>query len=307
MLTELAKTHGVVLLYHATFTTVPEQLAGGLHNITPAELASQLDEVARYFTFVDVDTFAAAIIDDNDASGLVSVTFDDGYRCVAERSLQVFEERNIPFTMYLNGRTLTGQPFWRDKVRAIVASGLDEAFTQTYPQFKNPQRKAFYRYSKHPSNPSNEVEKAIDEFMQANGLDVSRNAWCLNNVNELPDHPLISYGNHGYSHYVMSSLDEKTQTDEVEKTQSILEHLPNHNISRMFSMPFGGSDDYNKITEQVVVNAGFSAMLMSRAGLNRHQAGEQTEKKSRIKLPLIERFMPKSGAIAAQLISTCPS
>ena len=115
---------GLVLLYHSVFESLPKPLDGTIHNTTPETLRRQLEAVGREFTFVSVDELAVM----KNPTGFAAVSFDDGYRCVLEEGLAVFESLQIPFTLYLNGGTFNGRPNWRDKVRTLESASLVEEF-----------------------------------------------------------------------------------------------------------------------------------------------------------------------------------
>ena len=44
-----------ILLYHSTFTEVPNDLKEGLHNVTPESLYKQVEWFKKYFDIVEID------------------------------------------------------------------------------------------------------------------------------------------------------------------------------------------------------------------------------------------------------------
>ena len=69
----------------------------------------------------------------------------------------------------------------------------------------------------------------------------------VSNKNNLINNEYVSYGNHTYNHYVLSSLTEQEQYYEINHNMKLLKKL-NINLSKVFAFPFGGMNDYNKLT-----------------------------------------------------------
>jgi len=287
-LAAIARESGLVLLYHGVWAEPPAALAGGLHNVTPDTLGRQLELINRHFTVVGVDEFAAA----RSRKGLAAVSFDDGYLCVLEEGLPVFEAFEIPFTIYVNGSSFNGQTFWRDKVRFISERDLVEAFEEFMAGIQTPGKRKFYRYTKDPSNNSLHVVDQLDQFIEQRGLtaEVQReHRYCFDSTKYLIAHPLIAYGNHSQSHYVMSSLSPDQQREEIEATAALLATNPSINTSELFSIPFGEERDFDAATVQAARDCGYTGVLLSRAKAHvrdQHMFG----------LPAFDRLMPRDLA-----------
>ncbi|GJL82117.1 MAG: hypothetical protein DHS20C01_17510 [marine bacterium B5-7] len=264
-LSRLSNSAGVVLLYHATFARVPSSLAKGLHNIRPEILRTQIEGLARYFKFIDVDEFA--ILDD--PRGYAAVSFDDGYRCIFDEALPIFEELNIPITVYLNGINFAGGSFWRDKVRLVENHGWTSEFERFSDAFKSVSGKRFYRYSKNPAINSRIIDQELDRFIAHKGGIDTRVTACVDNIDDLPRHPLVGYGNHSQHHYVLSSLDATEQHLEITATDDLLERIENAHISKLFSVPFGDVGDFNEETVRILKDANYNHVLMSRGHAHR--------------------------------------
>ena len=76
-------------------------------------------------------------------------------------------------------------------------------------------------------------------------------------------HGLISYGNHSKNHYVMSSLSEDEQYEEIISFDKYY-HKKNFKRSNVFSLPFGGDKDLNSSTVNILLDEGYDAIFMSR-------------------------------------------
>jgi peptidoglycan/xylan/chitin deacetylase (PgdA/CDA1 family) len=119
-----------ILLYHATFATVPKDLSRRLHNVAPVELYRQLSWLRRRFRFISIDEW----LESRNRRGTAVVTFDDAYKCVFEEALPVLETLGIPATVFINGITLEGKNQWRDKVRYLISHSLVAEFLEWLPE-----------------------------------------------------------------------------------------------------------------------------------------------------------------------------
>lgn len=281
-LESLAAGGGLVLLYHAAFEAPPAVMASGLHNVRPTVIDAQLRHLSRHFDFVDVDSFAGM----SDPRGHAAVTFDDGYRSVFEYALPVFESLGIPFTVYLNGTNFEGGGFWRDKVRFIGNMGWISEFESFMRGIAVPAGQRFYRYTKLPEVNSRTMDAELDRFLEFKGATDRLPRLCVSDRGELPRHPLVSYGNHGHHHYVLSSLDPDDQVAEIERTRDLLETLEGRRISRLFSIPFGEARDVDRAACEALHTAGYHTMLMSRNRIQRCVSEMHG-------ISVVERFMPK--------------
>ena len=279
-----------VLLYHSVSACVPRELARGLHNVRPDVFAAHLEWLRRRYRIVFVDEFAVA----EDRSGLAAITFDDAYVSVFREAWPVLQELNIPATVFVNGAVMCGSVFWRDKVRCIINAGLVAEFEQVSGALRKRRGQAFYEYSKDPRNDSAVVTELIDTFLSTRAVASDELRFCVNDPDQLVRSPLLSYGNHGQNHFVMSSLSRERQAREIAETQAVLKAVPGITISKVFAVPFGGTRDCNGATHRLIQEAGYLAAAMSRNRLNRKVA-------RRGRISVIERLMPDERPLDVQL------
>ena len=285
------ETHGLVLLYHSISEHPPRAPGGTIHNLLPDTLARHVEQAATHFDLVDLETFLQAA----DRSGMAAVTFDDGYRNVIEQALPVLESLNVRPTLFLNPVTLTGHWNWRDKVRQVIADGQEAAFTESCPLENGGRR--FYRTSKDPGNNSARVDHCLDRFLDGKDLDIYPSFPYMLSAELDTGQSTFDVGNHGYHHYVMSSLSADEQDWEIRAAHSFLEHLAPGRVSRCFSAPFGGSPDVNDITLERVLENGYDGILMSRQRLQ-PGTGSNTPRGG---LQVIERFMPRTDDLWTEI------
>ena len=63
-------------------------------------------------------------------------------------------------------------------------------------------------------------------------------------------------GGHTISHPVLSMLDKREQSNEIDVSTSILKSLTNEDIS-IFAYPYGGKGSFDSITERILKKSGF--------------------------------------------------
>ena len=281
-LEELASNNGLVLLYHAVFEAIPDGLDGTLHNIPPKVMQRQLEHIGRCFEFTTLDALGAM----KNPAGYASVSFDDGYQCVLVEGLPVFERLSIPFTVYVNGGTIDGQPSWRDKVRLLENRGWIEEFEKQMQGIDPVPGKRFYRYSKMPVNNSESVDRELDRFLESRGGREFLLEFLLNAPDQLVSHELLTWGNHSQNHYVMSSLNDEQIRSQIQATRDLL-NLKKCRSSEWFSVPFGDVNDFNERVAGIATEMGYCGCLLSRYRLQGqpfHCYGH----------PALERYMPRS-------------
>ncbi|MEZ5581427.1 MAG: polysaccharide deacetylase family protein [Candidatus Competibacteraceae bacterium] len=278
---EKAKHCAPVLLYHANFSEPPADLVNNLHNVTPAVMHRQLTMLKKHFQFVFVDELAAS----GCRPGLAAVTFDDGYLTVLDKALEVLADLDIPCTVFLNGCTFDNRIFWRDKVRFIINNQLIDAWNGFTANRFTLAGQSFYYSTKDPANNSKAIDQAIDQFLAAQNVAAQTFRYCLHEINQLKPHPLVAYGNHSHHHYVLSSLTESEQYEEIRATHELLQRIPEIQTSALFSIPFGKPRHFNAGTLRCARELDYTGVLLSRDQLNVSAPNRQEN------MPLLERFM----------------
>ena len=256
-----------ILLYHSTYSDVPKNLEKNIHNVTPEIMYKQIKWIKKYFDVVEVDELFK---EGTDISGKAAITFDDAYQSVLSAALPLLESLNTPCTIFVNGISLTNKPFWRDKVRFIINQSLIDdflAFCSYFAKTNNISNKNFYGMTKHVNVNSAELDYLLDNFFQERQIRMDEICYCVNNEKKLIDHPLISYGNHSYNHYVLSTLSEEEQDREIGKNHNMLKKL-NLKLSKIFSIPFGEDKDFNLNTVKIIKKYGYHGFLYSRKAIN---------------------------------------
>ncbi|NJN45727.1 MAG: polysaccharide deacetylase family protein [Candidatus Competibacteraceae bacterium] len=278
---EKAKHSAPVLLYHANFSEPPADLVDNLHNVAPAIMHRQLAMLKSRFQFVFVDELAES----GCRPGLAAVTFDDGYLTVLDEALEVLTDLEIPCTVFLNGCTFDNRIFWRDKVRFIINNQLVAAWNEFTANRFTVAEQSFYYSTKDPANNSKAIDQVLDQFLASQHVATQTFRYCLHEINQLKSHPLVAYGNHSHHHFVLSSLTESEQYEEIRATHELLQRIPGIQTSALFSIPFGKPRHFNAGTLRCARALGYTGVLLSRDRLNFSPPEWQEN------LPLLERFM----------------
>jgi peptidoglycan/xylan/chitin deacetylase (PgdA/CDA1 family) len=287
-LKSLATNYGIVLLYHSINPENPGKPVESIHNISPHDFSQHIQDLSPFFSFVSLEVFSSS----PNKTGLAAITFDDGYKNILKNAIPVLEKHQIPGTLFINGITFEGKYNWRDKVRHIIRYQNEQDFLQnSNSKFQDGR---FYRFSKSQQNNSRLFDKELDRYFKEKTIDVYSNYPYLKLEDLILDHPLLTYGNHTYNHYVLSSLEKTEQKHEIFEGQRALQPLPEEIISGCFSAPFGGYSDITKETLSLCSEAGYHSILMSRQQL-------QPPLSETNKVQIIERFMPKTGNITEEL------
>ncbi|MBU0508204.1 polysaccharide deacetylase family protein [bacterium] len=270
-----------VLLYHSTFARVPDRLRQGLHNVTPEQLYRQIRWLKRHFDIVSVDDFFRRY-----RTGRVAITFDDAYTCVFTEAAAVLESLKVPFTVFVNGCSLEGKAFWRDKIRFLINRGLVAKFLDFLAPLADDARlmtvENFYRVTKDPRVSSRRLDLHVDRFLEQENIRFEEMSFCVNDSSLLRTNPLCTLGSHTYHHYVLSSLTDDEQENDIRRNLQLLQGL-NVPLSRVFSIPFGGDEDFNSVTLRLIRKYGYEGFLYSRNRLNSRKL---------LQIPVNAEFLP---------------
>ena len=280
-----------VILYHSIADRLPAGWEGRIHNVSPAAFRDQVRWLKRRYRVVDLGSW----LDAGRPRGRAVITFDDAYRSVFEEALPVLRREGVPATVFINGGLVQKGRFWRDQVRRLVAEGRVESFLAWLRRKDGAERRLpdaarFYRATKDPSVDSAWIARRVEEYLGANERGAGAGtAGLLARADELVDDPLVAYGNHTWSHYVLSSLDPAEQEQEIAGNLRWMASVTPRPLE-VLAFPFGGSADVNPDSLRIARSTGHRAVLYSRDRLN-------FRARRRDGLAVVERLMaPEGGA-----------
>ncbi|WP_440651959.1 polysaccharide deacetylase family protein [Candidatus Pelagibacter sp. HIMB1495] len=276
----IIKSYNPIILYHSVGSN--PNFKDNIDHVSLEVLKTQLKTIQKFWKFIPIDEY----VEIKNKKGLASLTVDDGYKNVIDEALVVFDYLKIPITIFINSSTFKGKIFWRDKVRFLIENNKVDEFINSSNLFETKHLKNFYSISKNPVYSSIEVENEIDKFIQKEDLKINdRYKFCFDNEKYLIKHPLVSYGNHTANHYVLSSLTREEQYNEIIECKNFLKEK-DINISKVFSIPFGGNNSFNTDTLKNIDDLNYKAILKSTNDLDNIFSFNE-----------INRFMPKTYKI----------
>lgn len=255
-----------ILLYHSCYRNIPPQLNFNLHNVNPDVMYEQLKWYKKNYQIVSLNEW----FESKNKKNLAAVTFDDAYVSVFEEGLQILDTLDIPATIYIIAGNLEGKIFWRDKIRYIYTLHLENQFKEYIFNKYNITgiNESLYDISKNKNFikllPNRLFNDELDIFIKINGYQKGLVNHCINQPDQLIKHPLITYGNHSYSHYILSTLSKSEQEKDLMKSHQLIKECTLDKYVQYFSTPFGGYDTFNFDTLNILKNLGIKGMLLSK-------------------------------------------
>lgn len=234
------------LCYHSISNTSMEGIVA--HRISKINFACQLRKLkSEGYTFLPIDEY----LQTKTKSRITSITFDDGYRDIYSNAAEVLIDEQIPFTLFLNGCLLSSKILWRDMIRIVIKSRLEEEFyhyllTRNEELAKVIDCSDFYRSTKVNQVNSKALADQLSSFLMLKGAEITDDSKYVT-VKQLEALPkdLFTLGNHTTNHYRLSTLTYDQLYSEIKGTHELI-HEINCEKSHVFSIPFGGNDSFNQ-------------------------------------------------------------
>ena len=255
----------IVLIYHSSFSDKNVLRDSFIHNVTPENIIKHIDMLSKLYDLVKLDDLFSA---DSAIEGKMAITFDDGYSNLFQDILPSLIEKKIHSTVFLIGNTLNGKVLWREKIAYLLRNPkIFNEFNKFYSKHVSVKWnfETFYRQSKSFKFNSKQLDTYLDQFLNLHDLEIKTN--LISNKTNLINNEYVSYGNHTYNHYVLSSLTEEEQYYEINHNMKFLKKL-NINLSKVFAFPFGGMNDYNKLTIKILDDLNINKVLLSNNMIN---------------------------------------
>jgi len=202
------------------------------------------------------------------------LTFDDGYRDNLTEVLPLFEEIDVPFTVYVPTEMLTRRLFawWL---------GLKELFlTRNRVEFEH--RGIVFECADFESKVAslrNMIAWVQGDYSRAEGLRttfsmygvdlaelVERDGLSETDIRSMAKHRLVTVGGHTTSHKALSTLSEKEARLEIVNNLRYLETLTCGAVEH-FAYPFGDEAACDSRDAGLVLEAGFQTAVTTRRGL----------------------------------------
>ena len=255
----------IVLIYHSSFSDKNILRDKYIHNVTPGNIIKHIEILSKFYDLVKLDDLFSV---DSKIEGKMAITFDDGYSNLFKDILPELIQRKIHSTVFLIGNTLNGNVLWREKIAYLLRNPeIFNEFNKFYSKNVSLEWyfETFYSESKLFKFNSKELDNYLDQFLNDHGYDIKTS--LISEKNNLINNEYVSYGNHTYNHYVLSSLTEEEQYYEIFNNMKLLKKL-DVNLSKVFAFPFGGLHDYNKLTLKILNDLNIDNVLLSNNIIN---------------------------------------
>jgi len=292
----------VILLYHRVtyLPSDPQCLA-----VSPDRFAEHLALIKQIATPMSLSDLLIVLKNGKMPKRSVVLTFDDGYADNFLEAKPLLEKYQVPATMYVaSGFVGRDVEFWWDamerlflypgtlpKSLTIKIEGISHLWklgaSACYGE-KDFQENSLWNVllSDNPTPrhklyreicpllrelPTDERKRVIAELYQwAGGGPHHRESHRPLKISEvigLAESSMVDVGAHTITHPVLSTLSFMQQKQEIEQSKHELESMTGRCIET-FSYPFGGKDDYNEDSLNIVKEAGFSSTCSNFTGAN---------------------------------------
>jgi peptidoglycan/xylan/chitin deacetylase (PgdA/CDA1 family) len=242
-----------------------------LSNITPRQFEMFIKFLKLKAKFTDLDSLFSR--DENRKMRLIlHFTFDDVSASFVDNALAIVEKYRIPVTIFPSAKNAEEGYTWRDKIYFILNSterlGLfvkkaEAAFAKEVALDK----KNIYEWSKSPEFQQGKrglkvidevMEKYVDEFEET----VEKYKPYLNwgKLKSLSSHPLVTIGNHGFSHCDYNTIPEEEVTQDISKSHDFIEKRLGIKCTH-FAVPFGSfNQSIFSTTNRILCDLGYKTV-----------------------------------------------
>ncbi len=275
--------YGNSICYHSVSPNAAELIH--THSVTFKSFKRHINLVSTARQFVPAVASEFDVVDNK-----VALTFDDAYLDILDEAIPYLIDKKIPATIFINSSTLSGSILWRDKLRLILNANLADEFCQTLPAEFSITPHNLYFNSKSPAVNSAVMSGFIDAFITKKGLGVARRLYMnAEELRQLDIEETITLGNHTRNHFVLSSLSQQQQQEEIIGGHRDLEQC-GLNVSNIFAAPFGGYSTIDSHTLDILEGEGYSGLLLTN--------GSEKVKLSKLgrptKLMVANRYLPSN-------------
>ena len=266
-----SKKNTPILTYHSLGELSDNPLISGkIHNISQNLFFEHLNFLKKNYVIVSVDEILHQIKNGKSINGSCAITFDDGYLSNLDQAIPVLDNLQVPATFFIVPGVVESGRFWRDNVRFLINENLVSKFlkyaNKYHSHFKNVTERKFYSDTKNPNIISSKiVSNTINKFLlekKLNSKIFTKKIYLGKEDLQKFNYDNISFGNHSYNHFVLSSLSMEGQYEEISKGIEFLKKI-NTPISRIFSIPFGGNKDFTHETVEILKDLGYLGFVRS--------------------------------------------
>jgi len=255
------------------------------HHISGPALERQLELLARWYTLVSLDEFVHRHSQGRTTSGLLVITFDDGFADEVEAGAALAVSRNWPMTFYLpTGYILSGRPYWFIRLAALMQAAPSGSYRIGEHSFEvggDLSREMTRRRIARGlfGRPSEEIESFLDRLDETLfpswkvkpdlGIPAPISA---KRIAELARQEEISFQAHSVSHPYLAILPEVQILQEMEKSRNDVEAMTDRPVQH-FCYPYGTLESIGsrapELARRLFASAATSVRARCRPGADR--------------------------------------
>lgn len=201
-------------------------------------------------------------------------TIDDGYKDNFIHGLPIFEELNVPITIYVSNCFPENKAvFWWYFLEQYVHEHDDIDLTSIGVDYKrkyqSEEKKLVYdecRELLRKSNYQTHVNFAKD-ICSITNLDEINKKLCLSwsEIQNLDKHKLVTIGGHTVHHVSLNNQNDNIAKQEINEGTLLLEKKLGRSINH-FAYPYGGLDDVNERLAPILREVGYDSAVLNYPG-----------------------------------------
>lgn len=224
------------------------------------------------YEMVSLDRLYEILMQNEPVKNQVVFTLDDGYKDNLTEALPIFEQYNVPFTVYITTSfpNQTAKLWWyvlEDillEKQSLVIDGV--FFNLATLQEK---QSVFMRLrSKVLAMPQNKIPQYIQQLTEKI-IDWKRycDELCLSwqEIITLANHPLVTIGSHTVNHFALNQLSKEVVLDEIITANKEIESRTEINIEH-FAYPFGSFNEIGAREFELTKQLNFKTVTTTRRG-----------------------------------------
>jgi peptidoglycan/xylan/chitin deacetylase (PgdA/CDA1 family) len=261
---------GAILCFHSIAT--PEYPANGDAHVSLDDFKTTLRIARRWGRIVPLSELVTRHVRGRSTSGLIAVTFDDGYEALRREVKEFVRREAVPISVFIVlDAADTGAPFWWDRVDDLFARttrdrwrafenacGLPEEYRRGQPREFGPLRPLRQwilasftgRWPRH-------LDPELEALEQEVGYKTRHRAMTFAELAELASMPEVEIGVHTISHPVLPLLSDSDLQNEIAVAYRMLRERVG-TVLPVLAVPFGL---YDERTLRLAASLGMMASL----------------------------------------------
>ena len=271
----LARGDAVILGYHRVVDDESTQQPGSIA-ISSRDFASQLTELKKRFTLVQLDELLSMSVEDRKSGGpYCAITFDDGWHDNYTVALPILKSFNIPATIFICTNFIdTNRRYWWEALEECLQcysklSCNEKIETRNtlleviedIPGIEKITRDTLIPWCKR--QPREKIEEFVKVFSSTLNISTQKqSALSSTEIREMQRNGCI-FGSHTANHVILPVETEDIVRDELASSMRYLRTITAQN-NILFAYPNGA---YSPRDIALVAEAGFSASVTVRPGI----------------------------------------